>query len=138
MATVNTYKSNSHSRFLLQYHLVFVCKYRRQLLNANNIATDVKKLSSDFANKHNVNIRYVETDKDHIHYMIETMPNINLANFVKGMKGYITYHMWQKYNAYLSKCFWNEHTLFSDGYFIASVGNVSEEILKDYIENQGK
>ena len=80
----------------------------------------------------------MESDKDHIHYMIETVPNINLANFVKGLKSYITYHMWQKYNAYLSKCFWKEHTFFTDGYFIASVGNVSEEILKEYIENQGK
>lgn len=54
------------------------------------------------------------------------------------MKGYITYYMWKKYNAYLSKCFWNEHTLFSDGYFVSSIGNVSEENLKEYIENQGK
>ena len=138
MATINTYKINSHSRFLLQFHLIFVCKYRRNLLGANNISTDVKKLSIEFAEKHNVTIRYMESDKDHIHYMIETVPNINLANFVKGLKSYITYHMWQKYNAYLSKCFWKEHTFFTDGYFIASVGNVSEEILKEYIENQGK
>lgn len=138
MATINTYKTNSHSRFLLQFHLIFVCKYRRNLLGTNNISTDVKNLSIEFAEKHNVTIRYMESDKDHIHYMIETVPNINLANFVKGLKSYITYHMWQKYNAYLSKCFWKEHTFFTDGYFIASVGNVSEEILKEYIENQGK
>ena len=101
MGKVNTYKSNSHSRYLLQFHLIFVCKYRRKLMCANNIAGDIKKLS------------------------------------VKTMKSYITYHMWQKYPNYLSKCFWNEHTLFSDGYFLASVGNVSQDVLKEYIENQG-
>ena len=80
----------------------------------------------------------METDKDHIHYMIETSPNINLSNFVKTMKSYITYHIWQKYYNYLSKYFWNERTLFSDGYFLASIGNVSQDVLKEYIENQDK
>ena len=95
----NTYKSGSHSKYLLQYHLIFVCKYRRKLLSS---------------------------------------PNINLSNMVKTMKSYITYHIWEKYSAYLSKCFWKERTFFSDGYFISSIGNVSQETLKNYIENQGK
>ena len=53
------------------------------------------------------------------------------------MKGYITYHIWKKYSAYLHKCFWKEKTFFTDGYFICSVGDVSEKTLKEYIENQG-
>lgn len=138
MSGTNTYKSNSHSRYLLQYRLIFVCKYRKYLMCSPNIVSDVKKLSVEIATKHNVSIRYMETDKDHIHYMIETQPNINLANFVKTMKSYITYHIWKKYPNYLSKCFWKERTFFSDGYFLASIGNVSQEILKKYIESQGK
>lgn len=79
----------------------------------------------------------MEVDKDHIHYMIETRPNINLSDFVRTMKSYITYRIWKKYSAYLHKCFWKEKTFFTDGYFICSVGNVSEKTLKEYIENQG-
>lgn len=79
----------------------------------------------------------MEADKDHIHYMIETRPNINLSDFVRTMKGYISYHIWEKYSAYLYKCFWKERTFFTDGYFICSVGNVSEKTLKEYMENQG-
>lgn len=134
----NTYKSGSHSKYLLQYHLIFVCKYRRKLLASPNIASDIKRLSIEYCQKHNVVIHYMETDKDHIHYMIETTPNINLSNMVKTMKSYITYHIWEKYSAYLSKYFWSERTFFSDGYFISSIGNVSQETLKNYIENQGK
>lgn len=80
----------------------------------------------------------MESDKDHIHYMIETMPNINLADFVKTMKSYTTYHIWQKYPQYLSWFFWKEHTFWSDGYFLATIGNVSQETLKHYIISQGK
>ena len=104
---------------------------------ANNIAGDIKALSIEIANRHKVSIRYMETDQDHIHYMIETRPNINLSDFVRTMKGYITYHIWKKYSSYLYKCFWKEKTFFTDGYFICSVGNVSEKTLKEYIENQG-
>ena len=134
----NTYKSGSHNKYLLQYHLIFVCKYRRKLLSSPNIIADVKRLSLESCQKHNVTIHYMEVDKDHIHYMIETTPNINLSNLVRTMKSYITYHIWKKYPAYLSKCFWKEKTFFSDGYFISSIGNVSQETLKSYIENQGK
>ena len=118
MGQVNTYKSNNHSRYLLQFYLIFVCKYRRKLMCSNNISGDIKNISVEIANKHKVTIRYMETDQDHIHYMIETTPNINLANFVKVMKSYITYYMWQKYPSYLSKCFWREHTLFSEDIFL--------------------
>ncbi len=91
----------------------------------------------DICKKHNINIKYMETDKDHIHYMIETKPNINLSIFVKMIKSYTTYHIWRKYDVYLKKHFWKEKTFWTAGYFICSIGNVSEEILKKYIENQG-
>lgn len=132
------YRSNGHSKFLLRYHLILVCEYRLSILAANNISSDIKKLSEEIASRHEVSICYVESDKDHIHYMIETKPNTNIANFVKTLKSYTTYHIWRKYRAYLSKRFWNERTFWSDGYFIASIGEVSATTLRGYIENQGK
>ena len=45
--------------------------------------------------------------------------------------------IWKRYPQYLRKQFWKEHTFWTDGYFACSVGNVSEEMLKRYIENQG-
>ena len=131
------WKSKNHSKYLLQYHLIFVCKYRKKLLSSNFISSDMKLLSKYICEKHNVIIKHMETDKDHIHYMIETEPNINLCDLVRTMKSYTTYHIWKKYHTYLSKCFWKEHTFWTDGYFVCSVGNVSEKILKEYIENQG-
>ena len=49
----------------------------------------------------------------------------------------LPYHIWKRYPNYLRKHFWNEHTFWTDGYFACSVGNVSEEMLRKYIENQG-
>ena len=131
------WKPVNHSKYLLQYHLILVCKYRKRLLSGNNISSDIKKLSIDICLRHDVMIRYMETDKDHIHYMIETEPTVRLSDLVRTLKSYTTFHIWKKYPNYLSKCFWKEKTFWTDGYFICSVGNVSEETLRKYIENQG-
>ena len=76
----------------------------------------------------------METDKDHIYYMLETEPVMSISKIVNLMKGYITYHIWKRYSDYLRKHFRKEHTFWTDGYFACSVGNVSEEMLKKYIE----
>ncbi len=79
----------------------------------------------------------MKTDKDHIHYMIETEPTMSVRKTVNLMKSYTTYHIWERYSKYLRKQFWKERTFWTDGYVACSVGNVSEEILKKYIEAQG-
>lgn len=74
----------------------------------------------------------------HIHYMIETTPDVRLSDYARVLKQYTAYHLWQKYGSWLSSIFWHERTFWSDGYFIASIGEVSSETLKTYIENQGR
>ena len=68
---------------------------------------------------------------------IETEPTMSVSKIVNLMKSYTTYHIWERYPNYLRKHFWKEHTFWTDGYFACSVGNVSEEMLRKYIENQG-
>ena len=68
--------------------------------------------------KHNVEILFMEVDRDHIHYMIQTSPNINLSSYVSVLKQYTTYHLWEKYGEFLQQYFWHEKTFWSDGYFI--------------------
>ena len=133
---IDKWKSKNRHKYLLQYHLIFVCKYRKKLL-INIVSDDIKQLSYEICNKHNVTIKEMKTDKDHIHYLIETELNISVSQIVNLMKSYITYHIWERHQEFLSKHFWKEHTLWTDGYFVCSVGNVSEKMLKEYIENQG-
>ena len=99
----------------------------------------LKKIEEGILSKfeHNIIIKYMETDKDHIHYMIETEPIISISKVVNLIKSYTTYHIWKRHTKYLKNHFWKEHTFWTDGYFACSVGNVSEEMLKQYIENQG-
>ena len=75
----NNWKSKNRHKFLLQYHIIFVCKYRKKILSNKTISDDIKQFSYEICNRHNVIIHEMETDKDHIHYMIATDPNINLS-----------------------------------------------------------
>ena len=54
------WKSSSHNKCLLQYHLIFVCKYRKKLFVNQQIADDIKRLSVEICEKHRVSIKYKE------------------------------------------------------------------------------
>ena len=132
------YCHGRRAKDLLRYHLILVCKYWKNCLIDRNIRDCVKALSFKISEEHDVNILLMETDKNHIHYLIQTSPNINLSNYVRVLKQYTTYHLWEKHNGFLRKYYWHEKTFWSDGYFIASIGEVSSATLQQYIENQGK
>ena len=115
----------------------FRMQVQKEAADIKAVSDDIKQFSYEICQKYKVIIRYMETDKDHIHYMIETEPTMSVSKIVNLMKSYTTYHIWKKYPNYLRKHFWKEHTFWTDGYFACSVGNVSEEMLRKYIENQG-
>ena len=83
--------------------MIFVCKYRKKLLVSKQIADDIKQFSYEICQKHHVIIRYMETDKDPIHYMIETEPTVSVSKIVNLMKSYTTYHIWKRHQNYLQK-----------------------------------
>ena len=85
---MGTWKSKNRHKYLLQYHIIFVCKYRKKLLASNQVSDDIKLLSFEICGKHHVIIRCMETDKDHIPYMIETEPTMSIRKIVILMKSY--------------------------------------------------
>ena len=126
---MTTWKSKGRSKYLLQYHIIFVCKYRKKLFLRPHLSDDIKQLSYEICQRHNIVIRYMETDVDHIHYMIELEPSMSVSRAVNLIKSYTTYHIWELYPVFLQKQFWKERTFWTDGYFACSVGNVSEYTL---------
>ena len=94
---MGTWKSKNRHKYLLQYHIIFVCKYRKKLLVSRQISDDIKQFSYKICQRHSVIIRYMETDKDHIHYMIETESTMSISKIVNLMKSYTTYHIWKRY-----------------------------------------
>ena len=130
------YVSKNHSKFLLKYHVIFVCKYRRKIL-IGNIATCVKNILIDIANKSDFRIEVVKTDRDHIYLLVNSEPKAFPLQIVRRLKQESTKRLWALYPEILRRWFYREYILWTDGYFVSSIGNVSQETVRRYIENQG-
>ena len=79
---MGTWKSKNRRKYLLQYHIIFVCKYRKKLLVSRRISDDIKQFSYEICQRHSVIIRYMETDKDHIHYMNTETKNLSVREWI--------------------------------------------------------
>ena len=110
--------------------------FRTQLLQGS-IADDVKQKILDIANTRGYEIIAMETDKDHIHFLLSYDATDRVCDIVKIVKQETTYYLWQKYNSVLSKQYWKKKIFWSDGYFACSIGEVSSATIQKYIESQG-
>lgn len=118
-------------------HLIFVCKYRKRLLD--RLGVDVKPIMYTIAEDNDFGIVEMETDKDHIHLLIEYNPTQSILDIVRLLKQISTYRIWRNSGniQYLRKHFWKENTFWSDGYFACSIGQVSKDVIEKYIQTQG-
>ena len=103
----NRYNRHNRRKYSLKVHIVLVTKYRKQLLK-DSIADDVKQKILDIANTRGYEIIAIETDKDHIHFLLSYDTTDRICDIVKIVKQETTYHLWQKYSSVLSKQYWKE------------------------------
>jgi putative transposase len=134
------YNTSNHSKFLLMYHLILVCKYRHKLMIT--FGDKVKDLVVKYCYKKNIVIETMEIDTtkpDHIHLLLNAPPELAPKDIAVGIKQAVSYYLWKdkKDAQILSRYFWSEHTFFSDGYFICSCGNASASTIQNYIDSQG-
>lgn len=132
----NRYYRHNRRKYSLKVHIVLVTKYRKQLLQGS-IADDVKQKILDIANTRGYEIIAMETDKDHIHFLLSYDATDRVCDIVKIVKQETTYYLCQKYNSVLSKQYWKKKIFWSDGYFACSIGEVSSATIQKYIESQG-
>lgn len=130
------YNRRNRRNYSLKVHIVLVTKYRKQLLKGT-VAGDVKQKILDICNSNGWNIIAMETDNDHIHFLIDYEATDRVCDIVKIMKQQTSYYLWQKYSDFLSKQYWKKKIFWSDGYFACSIGEVSSATIQKYIESQG-
>jgi putative transposase len=120
---------------IIYYHLILTIKYRKKIIN--NYIYTIKSSIKSIKNK-NFNILEMESDLDHIHLLIQSNPQISPSQIIKIIKQKTTFDLWMKYPDQLKKEFWKKHIFWNRSYYIASVGDLSKEVIKNYILNQGK
>ena len=98
----NIYQHRRHNKNLLMVHLIFATKYRKALL-FGTFRTDVKQYMFDACIEHHWYIRRMETDKDHIHILLQYNPMDSITGIVSVLKQYSTYQAWKNHGHMLKK-----------------------------------
>ena len=93
----------------------------------------MKQKILDIANTRGYEIIAMETDKDHIHFVLSYDATDRVCDIVKIVKQETTYYLWQKYNLVLSKQYWKKKIFWSDGYFACSIGEVSSATIQNIL-----
>lgn len=126
----------AHSAYKLQYHVVWVCKYRRRILNPGVCRYLSKALPALSQNIPGVTIETIGFDQDHLHMVMVIPPKFSIAAVMGRLKSQSSSYMRRKFE-FLEKVYWKENIVWSPGYFVSSVG-IDEKIIKRYVEYQGR
>ena len=126
-------RKSSHVQYDIEYHIVWTTKYRYRVLSGK-IALRVRKLIRQSCNSMDVVILKGSVGKEHIHLLVSCPPSISVSKLVQQLKGKTSRVLLMEYKE-LKKRYWGQH-LWASGYFCRSVGVITQNIIKDYIENQ--
>jgi len=127
------YRKTSHSIYDIKYHFVWITKYRKPVL-FGNVATRLRDLIREICKSMDVEILKGHVSKDHVHLFVSAPPNISVSKMMQFIKGKTSRKLLSE-NRVLAKKFWGRH-LWARGYFVATSGNVTDDVIAKYIELQ--
>ena len=126
----------AHSMYCLQYHVVWVCKYRRKILKPGVRSYICKTLPGLLRGLPGVTMGTIGFDGDHLHMLMTIPPKYSISRVMGRLKSQLSSRM-RKFFPWLSKVYWNENLVWSPGYFVSSVG-LDEKTIRNYVELQGQ
>jgi putative transposase len=127
------YKTGSHTKYRLMYHLVWIPKYRKRVLKGK-IAERLSELFYQCAEMNRWEIEELNIQPDHVHMMIQLKTTISISNAVQSLKGGSS-RIIRKEFPELEEFLWGD-SFWADGYFAETVGQVNETVMRNYIQNQ--
>ena len=126
------YRYGSHTVFQIEYHFVWVTKYRYKVLTAE-VAERVRELVRQVCATFEIRIVSGVVSKDHVHILVSAPPNMAPSEIMRRIKGNTSSRLFEEF-AHLKKKYWGRHFL-ARGYFCATVGQMTEEMIKQYLEH---
>jgi putative transposase len=129
------YRKGSHCVYDITYHVVWVTKYRYRVLTGE-VALRLRELLRQSCESRDVTIVRGSISKDHVHMLLSCPPVYAPAKIVQWLKGRSSRLMQDEFVA-LKRRYWGQH-LWARGYFCGTVGAVTEEMIKRYVEGQGE
>jgi putative transposase len=130
---MKNYRKTSHSVYDIKYHFVWITKYRKPVLHGE-VAIRLRELIREICKAMDIEIIKGHVSKDHVHLLLSVPPYISASDVMKRIKGKTSRKLLSE-SRMLSKKFWGRH-LWARGYFAATSGTVTDEVILQYIELQ--
>lgn len=129
------FDNNNHSVFMLHYHLIMCVKYRKKVID-DTISDRLKDIFEDIAPNYNITLEEWNHDKDHVHVLFRGQPNTEISRFINAYKS-ASSRLIKKEFPEIRKSLWKE-MFWSQSFCLLTTGGVTADIIKQYIESQGK
>ena len=127
-------KSLSHTSWKCQYHIVFIPKYRKKKLYGQ-LRSDVREIIQTLCNYKGIEIVSGAVCIDHVHLYVSIPPKMSISSFMGYLKGKSTLMIYDRHPDLQNK--WNK-AFWARGYYVAAIGNLTEEAIKKYIAEQSE
>lgn len=125
-----------HNKTLLLYHLVFPLKYRRKVID-KEIGESLKEICLGISERYEITFIEIGYESDHVHFLIQSVPNNSVSEIVRILKSITAKQLFQRHPEIEFKL-WGG-SFWTSGYYANTVGQyANEEMIKQYVENQGK
>ena len=128
---MEAYRHGTHSVFRLHVHLVWCSKYRKPVL-VGDVALRLRDLARQVCSEMGVEIISGAVAKDHVHVLVSMPPQVSVSKLVQKIKGKTSYKLQREFAA-LRKQYWGQR-MWARGYFACGTGNVTDDMVKAYIE----
>ncbi len=130
---MENYRTGSHSRFDIKYHFVWVTKYRKSVL-AGVVGTRARDLVREICRTNEIEILQGAVSRDHVHVLLSCPPTLSPSKIMQLIQGKTSRKLMMEFK-HIQKQYWGRH-LWARGYFVASSGNVTDEMIAEYIRGQ--
>lgn len=125
------YKSNLNVVYSCKYHVIWCPKYRKSVL-INGVDNRLKEIIQEVANEYKCEILELEVMPDHVHLLVEVDPQFGIHRLIKLMKGRSSRLLRSEFSWIKSRL----PTLWTNSYFVSTIGGAPLEVVKQYIEQQ--
>ena len=125
------YRKGSHTVYNIQYHFVWVTKYRYHVLEGE-VKLRVREIIRQTCQQHDLLIEQGHVSKDHVHILVSAPTHMSASQIMQKIKGRSSRVLQQEF-PHLKKRYWGQH-IWARGYFCTTVGQVTDQMIRDYIE----
>lgn len=133
MWAMENYRNSSHCVFDVKYHFVWCPKYRKRVLTGE-VATRLRDLVRQICLANEIEILEGAVSGDHVHVLLSCPPNMSPSKIMQLIKGRTSRKLLMEFS-HLRRQFWGRH-LWARGYFVATSGTVTDEVIAEYIRLQ--